>query len=285
MTDDSPTDLLDPVAGEAPVTTRPASSPNTVRRHGPLVATLAGSAAVVAVAVGSTGLSSSGGGQGAQPPATPPTPVAPAADVRLVGLDHAAIEVPQGWGTNATRCGVPQRDTVVIDVAVVDACYVARRRGVESVEITQGTPRFDFVADKTFSLGDGVEARRQATRCEPGVDDTSICSGTVYVPSARVFFRAESSTGAGEVDRLLATIRIVPDRVGVPGHRTLALDEQGRSGQAYLDVLRDAGFTVTLRTRKVPDVAAGFVLGSSPPPGTMLDPGSEVTVTVVAGRG
>ena len=35
---------------------------------------------------------------------------------RLVGLGHAAIAVPDDWGTDATRCGVPMRDTVVIDV-------------------------------------------------------------------------------------------------------------------------------------------------------------------------
>jgi hypothetical protein len=176
---------------------------------------------------------------------------------------------------------VPQQDTVVIDVGAVDTCLTKRPQGVDSVEVTPGKPRFDFTVDETFIV-DGVEAQRQATRCEPDVGDTRVCNGTVYLPSSGVSFRAESSTSATAVDRILEQIHIVADQVGVPGYQTLAVNQQGKSGEKYLDALREAGFTAEVRTKKMPGVGAGYVLGASPQPGTMLDPGAVVTVTVVA---
>lgn len=285
MTDDHLTELLDRAAGRIHVGPAPmdamVGAAARARRRRALTLTLASAAAVVAIAGGTAVLSSSGGVPDPQPPAASPTPVAPASDMRLVGLGHAAIAVPQSWGTNATRCGVPQQDTVVIDVGATDACLTKRPRGVESVEVTHGKPRFDFTADETFAV-DGVEAQRQETRCEPDVGDTQVCNGTVYLPSLGVSFRAESSTSAADVGRILEQIRLVPDQVGVPGYQTLAVNQQGNSGEKYLDALREAGFTTEVRTKKMPGVTPGYVLGASPQPGTMLDPGAVVTVTVVA---
>lgn len=285
MTDDHLTELLERATdrvhvGPAPVDAMVGAA-DRVRRRRALTLTLASAAAVFAVAGGTAVLSSSGGAPGPQPPAASPTPVAPASDMRLVGLRHAAIAVPQSWGTNVTRCGVPQQDTVVIDVGATDACLTKRPRGVESVEVTHGKPRFDFTADETLAI-DGVEAQRQETRCEPDVGDTQVCNGTVYLPSLGVSFRAESSTSAADVGRILEQIRLVPDQIGVPGYQTLAVNQQGNSGEKYLDALREAGFTAEVRTKKMPGVAAGYVLEASPQPGTMLDPGAVVTVTVVA---
>ena len=285
MTDDHLSELLDRAAervhvGPAPVDAMVGAA-DRARRRRALTLTLASAAAVVAVAGGTAALSSSDGAPGPQPPAASPTPVAPAPDTRLVGLGHAAIAVPQSWGTNVTRCGVPQQDTVVIDVGVVETCATPRPRGVESVDVTYGEPRFDFTADETFMV-DGIEARRRATTCENDFGGTRVCNGTAYLPSLGISFRAESSTSAAEVDRILEQVRIVSDQVGVPGYQTLAVNQQGNSGEKYLDALREAGFTAEVRTKKMPGVTAGYVLGASPQPGTMLDPGSVVTVTVVA---
>ncbi|WP_127480427.1 PASTA domain-containing protein [Nocardioides pantholopis] len=243
--------------------------------------TLAGAAAVVAVAGATAVLSSSGGAPGSPPPGASAAPVAPAPDLRLVGLGPAAVALPRGWGTNLTRCGVPQQDTVVIDVATVELCWARRPRGVESVEVTAGRPRFDFTADETLRI-DGVQAQRQETRCERDVGNTRVCTGTVHLPSSGVSFRAESSTGAAHVDRILEQIRLGSGQVGVPGYQTIAVNQQGSSGASYLDALRTAGLAGEVRTVKVPGVAAGQVWGVSPQPGTMLAPGAVVTVTLVA---
>ena len=289
MTDEHLPELLERAAdrvhvGPAPVTAMVGDA-GRVRRRRVLTLSLATAASVAAIAGGTALLSTAGSAPGPHTPAastTPsPTPVAPASDMRLVGLGHAAIAVPQGWGTSVTRCGVPQKDTVVIDVGAVEACLTKRPWDVESVEITHGEPRFDFTADETFTV-DGVEAQRQETQCEPDVGDTQVCNGTVYLPSLGVSFRAESSTSAADVGRILEQIRLVTDQVGVPGYQTLAVERQGNSGEKYLDALREAGFTGEVRTKKMPGVAAGYVLGVSPQPGTMLDPGAVVTVTVVA---
>jgi hypothetical protein len=213
---------------------------------------------------------------------TSASPVPPAASMRLVGLGHAAIAVPDDWGTNVTRCGVPKKDTVVIDVGAVPACGTSRPKDVESVEVTQGKPRFDFQADEFLAV-DGVRAQRQATTCAPGgFGGPRVCVGTVHIPSMRVSFRAESSTSAAEVERILDRIRIVPDQVGVPGYQLIALDQQGRSGQKYIETLREAGLTTTVRTKKLPAVSPGYVLDVSPQPGTIVNPGAVVTVTLVA---
>ena len=282
MTDDHLTELLERAADGVHVAPAPVvamvGDAARVRRRRALTLSLASAAAVAAVAGGTVVLSTVGNAPGPQSQATP---AALASDARLVGLGHVAVAVSRGWGTNVTRCGVPQKDTVVIDVGTVETCLTQRPRGVESVEVIQGEPRFDFSADETLTV-DGVAAQRQATACEFDVGDTRVCNGTVYLPSTGVSFRAESSTGAAHVDRILQQIRLVPEQVGVPGYQTLAVNQQGNSGQKYLEALREAGFTGGVRTRKVPGVKAGYVLAVSPQPGTMVEPGSTVTVTVVA---
>lgn len=202
-----------------------------------------------------------------------------------MGVGHAAIAVPRGWGTNATRCGVPQKHTVVIDVGAVDACATKRPEGVDSVAVTPGDRGLDFEVDETGTV-DGVSVERQATTCEGGgLGGSRVCSGTVYIPSMNVAFRAESSTSAAEVDRILERIQVVPDRIAVPGYQTVALDEQGKSGEKYLQALRETGLTADIRTRRVPAVDPGYVLEVAPRPGTMLTPGAVVAVAVVAEPG
>lgn len=199
---------------------------------------------------------------------------------RLVGLGHAAIAVPDDWGTNATRCGVPMRDTVVIDAPIVPLCGAPAPTGVDSVEVTQGEPGFDFTADETVIV-DGERAYRHVTTCAADAfGDSRVCSGMVYIPSLRVSFRAESSSSAGEVSRILSRVRILPDRVAVPGYQTVASTHQERSGEKYVDELREAGLKAQIQTRRRPAGLAGFVLGASPQPGTMLRPGTVVQVTV-----
>jgi hypothetical protein len=223
-----------------------------------------------------------GRGEAGPPPDAPRQAVAPPG-MRLVGLGHAAITLPEGWGTNATRCGTPTRDTVVIDVGAVPACGAARPADVDSVEITRGRP-FDLEVDETFSLG-GVRAQRQRTTCHGGgFGGARTCVGTVYLPSMRVAFRAESSTDDLTPDRVLDRIRIAPEHIAVPGYQSIALRRQQHSGQAYVEALRRAGLTPRVRHRAARAVPAGFVVGVTPRPGTMVRPGTVVTVTVVARR-
>lgn len=282
-------ELLESAAEQVPVGPPPVAS--MVRgarrsrlRRGMAVAltSVATAAAVAAVVLGTTVLGGRSSGPDRAPVAEGPTPsVAQQPGVRLVGLGQVAIAVPEEWGTNQTHCGVPQRDTVVIDVAAVQACLVGRETRVESVEVSSGKPRFDFEADEEVVV-DGIAAERQATTCRRDVGRVRVCTGTVHIPSMEVWFRAESSTGAATVDEILSWIRHVPDRVGVPGHQEVAGMAQARSGAKYVEELRAVGLGVEVRTVKEPGLPAGLVRDASPAPGTMVEPGSVVTVTVVA---
>ena len=235
---------------------------------------------VVAVGVLATGCGGATVGD-SQNPVSSPDAGAQSASQRLVGLGHAAIAVPDDWGTNVTRCGVPKKDTVVIDVGAVPACGTSRPVGVESVEVMAGKPGIDFQADQRLDI-DGVRAQRQATTCGPGgFGGPRECVGTIYLPTMRVVFRAESSTGAAQVERILDRIQILPDRIGVPGVQVIAIHQQERSGKKYVDALRRAGLTARVETISRPAIPSGFVLDVSPQTGTMLRPGDAVTVTVV----
>jgi hypothetical protein len=246
-----------------------------------VVVTLA-SATLVVMVIGGTVLASTlGGGADPRPPAGSPSPIVTPPDTRPVGAGHAAIAVPEEWGTNEALCGVPQQDTVVIDVAVIEACGTRRPRGVDSVEIWTWPPPFYYHADETTVI-DGVPAERQKTVCAPDLGGQPVCAGTIYLRSLGVMFIAESSTSRAEVDRILGWIRIVPGLVGVPGVDKIRTDEQGGARATYVDVLDRAGLTAEIHTRTVPGSPAGYILDVSPPPGTMVRPGTVVTVTVVA---
>jgi hypothetical protein len=207
------------------------------------------------------------------------------AGMRLVGLGHATIAVPQAWGTNQAKCGTPQSDTVLVNEWLVQLCSVPRPSGVESVEVGDGAPgpkyRYGFHADETFEI-DGVRAQRQRTTCEPGTPQ--FCAGIVFLPTLGVWFRAESSTSAEEVDRVLGRVMVMPDRVGVPEYAGALSKGDGRSGQKYADLLRGLGLRVETRTAASPNYTPGELLKVSPFPGTMLAPGSTVTITLVAKR-
>lgn len=238
------------------------------------VAVSVASAAAVAAAAGGTALV-------AIPGTSPDTsPGGVPAGMRLVGLGHVAVAVPEQWGTNQLRCATPQQDTVVIDLGSIPMCLALRPAGVESVQVASGAPPFDFHADETSEV-DGVRAERQRTSCTAPFGGVTTCSGTVFLPSLGVWFRAESSTDAGEVDRLLERILIVPDRVGVPEFHTAPLqDAQGRSGQKYAGALTELGLEPQIQTRKSAGAPTGAILAVSPAPGTMLMPGQTVTITV-----
>ncbi len=239
------------------------------RRPRTVLASVAAATTVLAV-IGVTNVLTAGGQSGGVTIISPePGPVA----MRVVGFGHAAIAVPKVWGTNFSRCGTPRKDTVLIDdTSAASYCRMARPKNVDTVEL-RSTPRIDFHADETFTI-DGVRAERQRTVCPDG----GVCRGAVGIPSLQVWFRAESSTSADEVDRTLARIEIATDRIGVPSYQSL---DERPTGVEYAKVLARIGLRTAFVTRTTPSYLAGQVFGVSPRPGTLLRPGATVTVTVV----
>ncbi len=237
-------------------------------------------AAVVAV-IGATAVLSRGfRGAEPQPPVASASTGAISGGTRLVGLGHAAIAVPKKWGTNQVVCGTPRTDTVLVDLGITTLCMGMPRAGVESVEVARGRPKTDFRVDESAKI-DGVPAQRQRTTCSEGpINKVTVCSGTVFIPSLDVSFRATSCTSAEEVDRILARIVIVPGLVGVPGFRTIDRNGHQLLGADYAELLKEAGLKAEFRTRKSPSYPAGMIFSGSPAPGTMVAPGTPVTITV-----
>lgn len=254
-----------------------------LRRRRTAAVSVVSAAAVVAV-IGGTALATRPG----TTPETPPPPAAstspaPApAEMRLVGLGHAAIAVPAAWGTNQTHCFTPHKDTVNFR-RDPHLCAMPRPSGVESVDVIQGKPQvFDFAPDEIIEV-DGVRAERRRTSCAEGsINRVTVCSGAVFIPSLDVLFWAESSTSAAEVDRILERVTIVRDRVGVPEFSGWTPD--ARTGAGYAAALTAAGLKPKIKPVKSPSYEPGEVLAVSPAPGTMLKPGATVTVTVTAKR-
>lgn len=267
--------------GSAPLESIRAGAAQRSRRRA-LAWAGASTAALVGIIAGAVFVTSAAPSERPRPPVTTDAPDQGPQGTRLVGLGHLAIAVPEEWDTNRARCGTPMRDTVVINVGVIETCAIARPEGVESVEIVEGEPRFDFAPDGAV-LVDGVEAQRQSTACtRETLGGVRVCSGTVYFPAHRTWFRAESSTGREDVDRILDRIRVVSDKIGVPAFQPLAVNAQGRSGEKYATRLAEQGFEVEVQTRRMSAGKPGYVLDASPAPGTMLPPGSTVTITVIA---
>jgi hypothetical protein len=255
-----------------------------VRRRRTVALSLAASVAVVAAAGGTALLVRPGtSSEDTPPPVASTSPGVVPAEMRLVGVGHAAIAVPKGWATNKEHCGTPQADTVIYDLGAVFLCLMPRPSGVESVELASGKPAiFDFHADETFEI-DGVPAERQRTSCTTRpLDHVEVCSGTVFIPSLDASFRAQSSTSADEVDRLLERITIVSDRVGVPAFRSIGEDGQGPTAEKYTAALSKLGLKPKIQTIKSPSYDPGQLIAVSPIPGTMVPLGATVTLTVVA---
>lgn len=249
------------------------------RRRRTAALSLASAAVAVAVVVGGITWAASPGTNTKSPsvPAASATTALVPAGMRLVGIGHVAVAVPGDWGTNETSCGSPQKDTVVIGGGEPTFCHRPRPNGVESVELTGFEPAAGFHADETVEIG-GVRAERQRVSCVE-TEGAELCSGGVYFPSLQVWFWAESSTNADEVDRVLDRIRMVPDRIGVPAFRVPSRSLE-QPADKYSDALRAAGLKADIRSKKSPDHLPGVIVAVSPELGTMLSPGETVTVTV-----
>ncbi|RZU19394.1 PASTA domain-containing protein [Kribbella rubisoli] len=277
------TDLLERTAEQTPVGPPPLDTlyaGAARRRHRRTAGVVAAAAVAVGSVIGASTLLTS---RTPTAPVTSPTPVPPA--MRLVGFGHAAIAIPADWPTNRSQCGTPMQDTVQIDDPSARLyCMAFRPAGVESVGLYYGSPRAEFRADETFEIG-GVRAERQRTTCStsnyPKANrNTTTCGGTVSIPSLKVWFRAESSTSAADVDRMLSRIQIVPGRSGVLSPWTVTGPPTGPLVGNYTPLLAAAGLKAQYKRVKSPSYPTGTIISISPAAGTMLPVGSTVTVTI-----
>jgi hypothetical protein len=286
MNDDNLTDLLEARAADVPVGPAPLADMHRAasRRRRSYAVALAAAAAVVvgvgAVAVWPDGSGSDRGTQVAtDSPSDPASSDVPPAGFRWVGIGQAAIAVPEDWPDNATRCGTPAQDTVVIDQGVVPLCMALYPEGVTSVEV-RGKGGMDDVSGWSPLEVDGEEALRSPAIETETFEGGSIYAATLYLVERDVMFAAESSVSQEAADEVLTRVAILDALVAVPGISEANYGgEQRRAGENYVRTLEEAGLTAEVVTKRS-GTSAGFVMGVSPTPGTVVEPGSVVTVTV-----
>lgn len=286
------TEMLERSAADVPVGPPPlAAMHRTARRRTSYAVGLAVAVAVV-VAAGSVALWPSGdvAPRDLSPTASDsPTPApseqtsveAPPTGFRWVGVGQAVIAVPESWGANATRCGTPTRDTVIVDEGVVETCATAYPADTTSVHVR---PRnaVDQVDTWTPIEIDGEPALRSPDERSRGFG-TRFYAASVYLPERDVVFAASSSDSFEAVDDLLGGIAILDTLVAVPGFSPANYggSDQSRAKERYVRALLDAGLTAEVVVRPSPRAGVvGFVLSAAPQPGTVVEPGSTVTVTV-----
>jgi hypothetical protein len=286
MTEQHLTDLLERLGDRVEVSSPPTAAmtraaDRTRRRR---TAWVVGSAAA-AVAVVAAGTQVVGDGLTDSRDSAPSSPAArPVPEgMRLVGIGHAAIAVPEEWERNHLGCGTPTADTFILDVSVTPACLIPRPAGVDAVWLSWSDRNRGFSRGEDIEI-DGVPAKRTSTNCSPGRNEQGIvtCTASVYVPSAGVGFQASSSTNRERVDELLDEVRILDGKVGVPPYNSLTWDMPFKD---YARHLREFGLEPVRVERRIQGPAAGMVIEASPGSGTVLPEGSAVRVFVQAPKG
>lgn len=294
-------DVLDLLAEEVPVGAVPLREITAPSR--PWVPWAA--AAAVAVIVGGVGFAVVGGDRAPREPSpaeksatsSPPEP-----GPRLMGVGSYAIEIPESWAVNATHCGTPMKNTVIVDEGPICMALVPRPADVETIRIEPLKVVVDLVGEPVSQREVlGVDATMWDTTCrkdyadtnEPDSthDDVRVCSAAVWLHGdADVRFTAEAATKE-RAEELLATIQRVEGRKGLPGPNQFEAQEgsghdrgPSKAGQRYRDAVADAGGKVKLVEESQPGLTPGMVLGVKPAPGTMIAPGDVVTVRVVAAQ-
>lgn len=290
MNDDNLTDLLEARAADVPVGPPPLAQMHrdAVRRRRSYVAGLAAAAAVV-VTVGAVAVWPDGSGSerdsvplASDSPSQPASDDVPPAGFRWVGIGQAAIAVPDSWATNAIGCGTPQTDTVVVDVSVIEACAMPYPKDTSSVWLRERQP-VDEIATWTPVEVDGEEALRSPDERFDGFRGATLYRASIYLRGRDVVFEASSTVSQEVVDEVLSRITILDTLVAVPGvsPANYGTTPQSRAGENYVRMVREAGLVAEVVTERS-QATAGFVLGVSPAPGTVVEPGTVVTVTVAA---
>ncbi|MBE7325918.1 PASTA domain-containing protein [Nocardioides sp. Y6] len=203
-------------------------------------------------------------------------------DVRWVGIGRVAVAVPEEWGTNELRCGTPVRDTVIVDVAMVELCHLPRPPDVDSLEFGQGSPPGDVVATEVSQV-DGVQMHRGQTDSLLQPDNgVRVWSSTVSLPGEGLWIRAESSRGPEQVNEVLGRVSVLRDGIGIPPRNSSSDNERDEEQTGlYAQRLLDLGLEVTVERRVMEGPSAGHLLKVSPQPGTVVPEGTRVVLTVV----
>lgn len=265
--------VVDLPVGPAPIDAMQAA----VRRRRSRVSVLAAAAAVAVIAAGTVAWQVAGADPKPPVASDPPAEVdVPPAGHRYVGIGTAVVAVPEDWGTNEATCGTPVEDTVIIDQAVTCLMLVPRPADVDSVTL------------RPFYEGDDIsgwverDIDGEPALWSPVGVEGDITSGSVYIPSQKATFVAESSSADAQVvvNDLLMSIVMLQEHATVPAFESLAYDMDPKPAvETYTQLLEKLGLAVEVVEKKSP-MNQGDVLATDPAVGSVVAPGDTVTVTV-----
>jgi hypothetical protein len=275
----------DVTPGPAPIDRMTRDAGAVRRRRGLLAGGLAVAVVVAVVAVGVAVLPGDDAGREGPPVAGDPAGAdLPPDGFTYVGMNGAAIAVPEDWPRDDVECnGVPKGgSTIVVDAGdVFCGLYTPFPADTDAVTVAYAEAAPPEAASWTPVDVDGVEALRSPTGTaepDPALGGGAVTEASLYLPEQDVLFTVQSSVAPERVEELLAGVAVLDGHVGVPGYRDLGLDGE-RADDAYVERLRAAGLEVVLteqrdRMARTP----GEVISVDPAPGTIVDPSSPVEV-------
>jgi hypothetical protein len=147
-----------------------------------------------------------------EPTATPTS--TPAPETRTVSYHGIEVVVPASFGLNASECGTPMADTVMIMEGASPACLVQQPPGLTVMYLSPSSPDSELVALATEALTVGGQPARRGLSSPPQWREATV----LWLPDPGVLVQIESPHPA-LVEELIAGIRITPvDSAGCVDH-------------------------------------------------------------------
>jgi hypothetical protein len=204
---------------------------------------------------------------------------------RFVGMGRIAVAVPDDWETNLYNC-LGARDNVSFGEVAVAGCMPQMPQGIEKIAVTPD----DLPSTDGFTLVsiEGVAALRSPVRIagETAPERHPLWSRDVVFPQDDLTITFSSGTSPEVLEEMLDRIHIVHGLSTVPTYVPTYAEIQANPGAperaaAYRRELERNGFVVNVVQVNRPGMPAGQIASVSPEIGTMVLPGSKVTVQVV----
>ena len=218
---------------------------------------------------------------------------------RWVGMNGVVVAVPDWWTTGETRCNTPLKDTVYFDDAATVDCQdpvpESAARQVSALAILHGTSGYgefktrdmDEVAEVD---GHEVMALGSCERWFPGV-----CRRLFAVPDEGVVFAVTiADPGDGDYEAIRDSVRVLPDsQTTVPVQAgdwgTPSWGDEPGMVERFARSVHEAGLRAEVVEEEIPEDSQGMVadmprgsfLASDPEPGSVIDSGGTVRITVM----
>ncbi|MBD8871165.1 hypothetical protein [Nocardioides donggukensis] len=227
-------------------------------------------------------------------------PASPPEGHRWVGDRGVVVAVPDWWTTGDTQCLLPVEDTVYVETGAMTDCAAPvppeTHREVSSVAVVPtDLAHGERLVGDLVPDGD-VSGQAVLTGEECGWIAERACRTVVAVPSLGVAF-AMYVADAGDVDPAVFrdSLTLLPDGwttvpLALRGGHTPVWGTEPPTTRDYARLLEERGFAVRVEPAEPPDsrtsslvasLPEGALLDIQPTPGSPIEDGAEVVLTVM----